>query len=161
VNNLGDVALNRGEYERALGLFEESLAIGRERQDQETVSRAFVNLGMTTLKLGDVERARAQFRDGLVAARGIGLVEGFIQGFVALAAVYAREDPARATRLLGQAELLCEETGSNLQNFEGRLRDETEAALRARLGEDAHAAMLTAGRALALEDALALALRAD
>jgi hypothetical protein len=63
--------------------------------------------------------------------------------------------------LLGQAELLCEETGSNLQNFEGRLRDETEAALRARLGEDAHAAMLTAGRALALEDALALALRAD
>jgi hypothetical protein len=27
VNNLGDVALNRGEYERALELFEESLAI--------------------------------------------------------------------------------------------------------------------------------------
>jgi predicted ATPase len=161
VNNLGDVALNRGEYERAVGLFEESLAIGRERQDQETVSRAFVNLGLATLKLGDVERATALLRDGLVAAREIGLVEGFIQGFVGLGATYAREDPPRAARLLGHADLLCEETGSNLQNFEGRLRDETEAALRARLGEHAHAAMLAAGRALALEDALALALRPD
>ena len=159
VNNLGDVALNRGEYERALGLFEESLAIGRERQDHETVARALVNLGLATLKLGDVERARAQLRHALVAAREIGLVDGFIQGFVGLGAAYAREDPARAARLIGQADLLCEETGSHLQHFEGRLRDETEAALPARLGEDAYAAMLAEGRALAIEDALALALR--
>jgi len=161
VNNLGDVALNRSEYQRAVGLFEESLAIGRERQDQEIVSRAFVNLGLATLKLGDVERARALLREGLVAAREIGLVEGFIQGFVGLGAAYTHEDPARAARLIGQAALLCEETGSNLQQFEGRLRDETEAALPARLGEDAYAAMLAEGRALAIEDALTLALRAD
>jgi hypothetical protein len=113
------------------------------------------------LKLGDVERARALLRDGLVAAREIGLVEGFIQGFVGLGAVYACEDPARAARLLGCADLLCEETGSNLQRFEGRLRDETEAALPARLGEDAYAAILAEGRALAIEDALTLALRTD
>ena len=161
VNNLGDVALNRREYERALGLFEESLAIGHERQDQETVARAFVNLGMTTFKLGDVERACELLREGLVAAREIGLVEGFIQGFVGLGAAYAREDPARAARLLGHADLLCEETGSNLQHFEGRLRDETEAALGARLGKDAYAVVLTEGRTLAIEDALTLALRPD
>jgi predicted ATPase len=161
VNNLGDVALNRGDYDRALGLFEESLAIGRERQDQETVARAFVNLGMTTLKLGDAERARALLRDGLVAAREIGLVEGFIQGFVGLGAASAREYPARATQLIAQADLLCEETGSNLQHFEGRLRDEVEAALRARLREDAYAEVYAEGRALAIEDALALALRPD
>jgi hypothetical protein len=88
-------------------------------------------------------------------------VEGFIYGFIALAATYAREDPARAARLLGHADLLCEETASNLQNFEGRFRDDTEAGLRARLGEDAYATLQAEGRALTLEDALALALRPD
>jgi predicted ATPase len=161
VLNLGDVALQRGEYERALELFEESLEIGRERQDQDSLARAFMNLGLTTLMLGDGQRARALLRDGLSAAREIGSVEGFIQGFVGLAAVYAREDPARAARLLGRADLLLEEAASSLQQFEGRVRDETEAELRARLGEDAYAAAYAEGRALALEDALALALRPD
>ena len=161
VNNLGDVALNRGEYERALELFEESLAIGRERQDQDRSARAFVNLGLTTLMLGDVERARSLFRDGLIAAREIGIVEGFIQGFFGLAAAYAREDPARAARLLGRADMLCEETAWELHQFEGDVRAEAEAELRARLGEDAYAAVYAEGRALALADALALALRPD
>jgi predicted ATPase len=161
VNNLGDVALNRGEYERALDLFEESLAIGRERQDQDRLARAFGNLGLTTLMLGDVQRARSLLRDGLVAARGIGLVEGFICGFVGLGAAYAREDPARATRLIGHADMLLEEAASDLQQVEGRVRDETRAELRARLGKDAYAAVYAEGRALALEDALALALRPD
>jgi len=161
VNNLGDIALNRGEYERALELFEESLAIGGERQDQDRLARAFVNLGFTTLMLGDIERARSLLRDGLIAAREIGQVEGFTYGFVGLGAAYAREDPARAARLLGCADLLCEETASDLVQLEGRVRDETEAELRARLGEDAYAAVYAEGRALALEDALALALRPD
>ena len=38
---------------------------------------------------------------------------------------------------------------------------ETEAELRATAGEDAYAAAYAEGRALALEDALALALRLD
>jgi predicted ATPase/class 3 adenylate cyclase len=161
VNNLGDVALNRGEYERALELFEESLAIGRERQDQDRLARAFENLGFTTLMLGDIQRARSLLRDGLIAAREIGLVEGFAYGFVGLSAAYAREDPARAARLLGRADMVLEDAASDFQQLEGRVRDETEAQLRARLGEDAYAAVYAEGRALALEDALALALRPD
>jgi predicted ATPase len=160
-NNLGNIALTRGEYERALELFEESLAMGRERQDQDLLARAFTNLGFTTLLLGDVQRARSLLRDGLIAARGIGQVDGFIYGFVGLGAAYAREDPTRAARLIGRADMLCEETASDLQQPEGRVRAETEAELRARLGEDAYAAVCAEGRALSLADALALALRRD
>jgi predicted ATPase/class 3 adenylate cyclase len=161
VNNLGSVALSRGDYERALELFEEFLALGRERQDQDLCSLAFVNLGFTTLMLGDGQRARSLLRDGLVAAREIGIVDSFIYGFVGLGAAYAREDPARAARLLGCADMLCEETAAALEQLEGRVRDETEAELRARLGEDAYAAVHAEGRALALEEALVLALRPD
>jgi len=160
VNNLGTVAVSRGEYERALVLFEESLAIGREQQDQDRLARAFMNLGMTTLKLGDVRRARALLRDSLVAAREIGLTEGFIGGFVGLGAAYAREDPARAARLIGRADLLCEEAGLPRQ-LEDPDRTQTEAELRAQLGENAYAAAYAEGRALQLEDALALALSPD
>jgi predicted ATPase/class 3 adenylate cyclase len=160
VLNLGYVALNRGEYERALELSEESLATGRERQNQDLITRAFVNLGLAALMLGDVQRARSLLRDALIAARDIGLVDGFTCGFVGLGAAYAGEDPALAARLIGRADVLCEETASNLQ-FEDRVRDETEVELRARLGEDAYAAVYAEGRALALEDALALALRPD
>jgi non-specific serine/threonine protein kinase len=161
LNNLGGGAVGRGDYERALKLFEESLAIGRELQDQDRLARTFGNLGFTTLMLGDVQRARSLLRDSLIAAREIGLVEGLIGGFVGLGAAYAREDPARAARLLGRADMLCEETGSGLEPLEGRVRDETEAELRARLGEDAYAAPYAEGPGLAVEDALALALGPD
>ncbi len=161
VNNLGNIALQHGEHERALELFEESLAIGRERHDHDLVARALTNLGFTTLVLGDVERARSLLRDGLSAAREIGSVEGFKYGFVGLGAAYARVDPARAARLLGRADMLCEETASELEPLEGGVRAETEAELRVRLGEDVYAAVYAEGRALALEDALALALRPD
>src|SRR5580765_6413043 len=80
---------------------------------------------------------------------------------VGLGAAYAREDAARATRLLGRADMLCEETAAALEQVEGRVRDETEAELRGRLGKDAYAAAYAEGRALALEAALALALRPD
>ena len=86
----------------------------------------------------------------------------FIEGFAALGAAYARQDPARAARLLGRADALREETAfATTTPFERRVRDETEAGLRASLGEDAYAAAYAEGRALALEDALALALRPD
>jgi hypothetical protein len=90
-------------------------------------------------------------------------VEGFIMGFAGLGAAYAREDPARAARLIGRTDVLLEEAASELQQLEARVRDDTEAELRARLGQDAYAAVHAEGRALALalEDALALALRPD
>jgi predicted ATPase len=162
VNNLGIIASYRGDHERALELFEEVLEINRDRSDRYFVALALSNLGATTLELGDVERARDLLRDGLAAAREIGQVDLFIGGFAALGVVYAREDPARAVRLLGRADALREETASRDDDpVERRVRDETEAELRERLGEDAYAAAYAEGRALALEDALALALRPD
>jgi hypothetical protein len=66
-------------------------------------------------------------------------VEGFIVGFVGLGAASAREDPARAARLIGRADMLREEAAFDLLQFEGRVRAEAEAKLRARLGEDGDA----------------------
>jgi predicted ATPase len=160
-NNIGNVELVRGEYERALELFEESLAAGRELGNQDVIARASTNLGFTTLLLGDVHGARPLLREGVNAARELGQVEGFMYGFASLGVAYARDDPLRAARLIGRADALCEETASDLEPLEGRVRDEAKAELRASLGEDAYAAAYAQGRALSLEDALTLALRPD
>jgi hypothetical protein len=120
-----------------------------------------LNLGFTMLLLDDPRGARSLLRDGLSAARELGQVEGFMYGFASLGTAYARDDPARAARLLGRADALCEETASDLDPLEARVRDETNAALRASLGEDAFAALQAEGRAFTLEEALMLALRAD
>jgi tetratricopeptide (TPR) repeat protein len=162
VNNLGEIAASRGDYERALELFEEVLSINREGHDRYLVALALLNVGSTTLLLGDLERARDLLRDCLAAAREIGQVDLFIWGFAALGEAYARQDPARAARLLGRADALREETASRDDNpSETRVRDEVEAGLRASLGEDAYAAAYADGRALTLEDGLTLALRPD
>src|SRR5207249_4917341 len=97
-------------------------------------------------------------RDGLSAARELGQMQGFIYGFANLGAAYARDDPLRAARLLGRADALCEETALELEPLESRVRDKAKEELRASLGEDAYAAADAVGRALTLEDAVALAL---
>jgi tetratricopeptide (TPR) repeat protein len=160
-NNIGNVELGRGNYERALELFEESRAAGRELGNQDVIARASLNLGFTTLLLGDAEAARPLLRDGLHAARELGQVDGFAYGLAGLATAYAREDPVRAARLLGRADMLCEEKAYNLEPLEGSVREQTRAELQASLGEDGYAAACAEGRALRLEDALALALRPD
>ena len=88
-------------------------------------------------------------------------MEGFIYGFVGIGAAYASTDPIRAASLIGRADVLCEETGAGLEPPERRLRDETTAELRAKLGDNTYAIVYAEGRALPLEDALALALRPD
>ena len=162
VNNLGTIAFYREDYERALELFEEALAINREGHDRHLVALALLNIGTTTWMLGDLERARELMRDGLAAARDIGQVDLFIGGLAGLGVAYADQDPARAARLLGRADALREETAfRDDDDFERRVRDEAEAGLRAKLGEDAYAAAYADGRELTLEDGLTLALRPD
>jgi predicted ATPase len=161
VNNLGCNALNRGEYESAREFFEESVSIGQEVGDQGEIARGLMNLGVTTLMLGDVERARSLLRSSLLGAREIGYVHAYMNGFVALGAAYAREDPARAANLLGCADALSQESAIQLERFESGVRDKTELELQMRLGEGPYAVAYAEGRALALDDALAFALRSD
>ena len=149
---------HRGEYERARELFEESLAIGRERQDQDLLG-ALTNLGFTTLMLDDVQRARPLLRESLVAAREMGSWTDIV-GFVGLGAAYAREDPARAARLIGRADKLFEEAAQTSSSwrvvFATRRKQRSGRGWGGRLRSG-----VRGGRALALEDALALALRPD
>jgi len=140
-------------------LFEESLGLLRARGDTANVARALFNLGACELQLGGDEMAEAYFKEGLGLARDAGDQEDLawlLEGLAALAASRGRGE--RAGMILGAASALLEAMGADYKPFERRLREGTEQATVALLGEAALAAAITRGRELALGDVVELAL---
>jgi hypothetical protein len=158
VNDLGNSVLKGGEYELALELFEESLAIGKgaagSRADRTCVHQS---------RLCEIDARRRRARSlaaarRLVAAREIGHVDGVhlrasrSRGRVRDRGSDTRRAPGRPHgHAAGGNGLLRTRAarGSRSRRCGGRAT--------ARLGEDACAAMYADGCGLALDEALALA----
>jgi tetratricopeptide (TPR) repeat protein len=159
LGNLGAVALQQGEYERAAKLYEESLLLRRALGDKWGAAWALGGLGLVTYHQGDCARALHLQREGLELAREIGarnLLEAGLRELVLTLVALGR--PAAAARLGGVAAGLREALGVPLRPPERADHERAIATMRAVLGEDAFAAAWAAGRALPLEEAVALAL---
>jgi tetratricopeptide (TPR) repeat protein len=156
LNNLGGLYLHEGAYERAIELFEESLAIGEARGDLDRRARELTQLGHAVRGLGDLPRARAYYRRGLVAAGEIGLVQIELGAMWGLASYEAEAgDVVIAARLVGwvngQMARLGMSADPDATAFEAGLRDT--------LAPERLSSELAAGAALTREDAIDLALR--
>jgi hypothetical protein len=79
-----------------------------------------------------------------------------VEGLAALAGAQGRWQ--EAAQLLGAAAIVREANGFPLRRGERATRDRTVAAAQAALGEAAYAVAWAAGRALSLDEAVALAL---
>jgi tetratricopeptide (TPR) repeat protein len=102
--NLGLVALNRGDNERAEAYLGESLEIAREVGDEAKVAVALHNLADVALRRGDYERCRALVEESLGLARAHGFeflvpLSYQLLGYEAC----ARDDCARARGLFREA----------------------------------------------------------
>jgi tetratricopeptide (TPR) repeat protein len=153
------VAIERGDYGRAVALHEESLALRRELGDKWGIASSLGNLGLVAFERGDYARAVALLEEGLALARDIGAKHRVTECLEGLATVAgALDQPERAARLFGTADALRAALGAPLPPRERARREQAVAALRDALGEAAFAAAWAEGRALSLEDAVALAL---
>jgi hypothetical protein len=147
--------MSDGEYERAIELFEESLAIGEARGDLDRRARELSNLGRVMRALGEGVRAHELFRSGLAAAEEIVLVPIELLAMWGIAA-YEGEggDAVAAARLLGcineERTRLGTDGDADHIMLEERLRDS--------LGTERLASELAVGAALALGEAIDLAL---
>ncbi len=79
---------------------------------------------------------------------------------IALAAAVAAGDgkPDVAAALLGKTASLCEEVELELTGFESELQERSSARVRGTLDEESYAAAFARGEAMALDDAIQLAL---
>jgi len=151
-DRLGGLAHLRGEYALARRQYEAALRIQRP-------ASTLKNLGRLALDEADSATARPLLEESLRIRRRPEVrlfVVLLLANFSALLA--AEGQPESALRLAGAVETLALEMGFGLPPMERRTLARWTEVARQALGEGAAAAAITAGRALSLEEALAVAL---
>jgi tetratricopeptide (TPR) repeat protein len=144
--NLGVVALDSGELEEAIALFEDVLAAHRRNGVVEGIGFALVNLGLARYELGDHAAAAESFEEARDAFAEIGFGSQHAHALQGLAGVAAAESRyEEAARLLGAAAAKLDEAGWN-DEFSPELTRGVEAAARAALGDAAFESAFAVGR---------------
>ena len=134
--NLGSVAFDAGDHAAAVPLWTDVLEYHRASGTREGQGLALLNLGLAAFRLGRITDARASFSEAEGLFSAIGFREHLAHTLQGIAATQAAEGRNReAASLLGQAAALLEETGSGASTFDASLAQETEADVRARLGD--------------------------
>jgi hypothetical protein len=126
------------------------------------ISNTLIGLGMVALAQGDDGRAAALLQESLRNSRDIGSRDLGGESLEGLSWVVAAQgQPRRAAALSGAADALRAALAVPLQPDRRAEHDRAVDAMRAALGEEAFAAAWAEGRALPLDEAIALALVAD
>jgi tetratricopeptide (TPR) repeat protein len=159
LDNLGQVAFRQGEYERARALHAEALEMFRALGAQRGIAGALSNLAAVAEREGDDGRAAALCEESLRLNRAIGAEEQAVEGLQTMILVLTARGQARcAARLAGAAVALREALDVPLRPYAQSLQAEAMQAMRAALGEEAFATAWADGRALSVEEAVALVL---
>ncbi len=159
LNGLGEVARSQGDDQQAAMYYNESLNIAQELSHKSGMAIALQNLAHVAQHQGDAAQAVAGFRAGLALAQELGLKDLIAACFAGLAGVAAAEGQSeRAVQLFGASEALLDGIGATLEPADQADYDRSVAMTRAQLDESAFAAAWAAGRAMALEQAMTLAL---
>jgi DNA-binding CsgD family transcriptional regulator/tetratricopeptide (TPR) repeat protein len=159
LNSLGAIAQFQGNWKRAMACYVESQAICREAGDKEQLAVVLHNLGIALLHQGDARQAQTCFAEGLALSREIGLQYGIGMNLAGLAGVAAALGQAeRSAHLFGAADNLFYSIGEVVEPQDRVEYDRNAAVARAQLGDQAFALAWNAGRAMPIEQAIALAL---
>ena len=161
INNLGNIALDRRDFETARAYIEESTALNRRLGHQTQLANSLVDLGFVALGENRAEAAATAFRESLSLVR-TGNLAGLMWAVEGLASVsFHRGQAAEAVRPLAattrpRAELRIP---SDYFPFGEEMRDRTLEGARQQLGEHAFAGAWEEGEGLSLEHAAEAASR--
>jgi non-specific serine/threonine protein kinase len=159
LQTLGERALARDEHAAARRLFAEGRAALEAVGMGEAAALRLTYSGVAACRAGDAAAARADLREAIDRNRALGYTFGLALAVEVLAALAQLEgEPTRAARLLGAAAATHGGPPRHGELLLHQLRQETEAGIRAVLGDDRYAAAMAAGRELPLDEILAEAL---
>jgi non-specific serine/threonine protein kinase len=162
LQNIGISRLFEADYERAATLIEQGLGLLREAGEGRLIAMSLAFLGHVRLLQGDAAGANMAFVEGLGWQQQVGdkvFMTYCLIGLGGVAAKAVAGAPAsRAVRLLGAAEALREVIGAPLLPPFLTQYERIVAGLRSDFDEAAFEAAWAEGRALTLEQAVALAL---
>jgi len=144
--NLGVVALDLGDHEEAIALFEDVLASHRRNRDTGGIGFALLNLGRAHYELGEHEASRREFEEARECLEEAGLREQRAYALQGLAAAEASDGHfEEAARLLGEARRELDDVGSPEDRSAPEVVAETKAKAREALGDEAFEAVYGTG----------------
>jgi tetratricopeptide (TPR) repeat protein len=145
--NLGVTALESGDYEAAVELFEELAQTHRRNGSDEGVGFALLNCGLARYRMQDHVQAASDFEEAGRRFDRIGFRAHAAHALLGRSAAAARQgDFEIASMLLGQSAGALEEVGWTGADFDSHLSEEVEAAARSALGAERFEAAFAAGR---------------
>jgi len=157
--NIANLDLVEGRQDDAFRLFEETAALAREHGDPLLLSALLRDLARGLIEAGRLAEARAALAEAYPVVRELGHlweVAGALELYAAIAA--ADRDADRAASLLGAAAGIRDSIGAVHRLEQTDLVEDTFAAVRERLGEQAFAEAYERGQRLPLEQATELPL---
>lgn len=156
---LGKLAYRQGDCLSARALCEEALAIFRELGNRGQVAGLLHSLGDIARREDDYLGAWTFYRESLSLHRELARKLPTVSSLESIALLAQTQGkPQRAAYLLGATEILRESMGAPLPPVNKAEYDETVAAVRDKLGEQAYQAAWAQGRTMTLEQAIAYAL---
>jgi predicted ATPase/transcriptional regulator with XRE-family HTH domain len=156
---LASICHLQGDYAQAAALHGESLAVFQELGDKLGIGHELAYIGSVARDQGDYGQAKRLYRESLRVRRAVMDKHGVAASFAGLAVVAEAEgQPLRAARLFGAEHCLREVIGTPMDAVERTAHVRAVAGVSTALGEEAFAAAWAEGRALPLEEAIALAL---
>jgi predicted ATPase/class 3 adenylate cyclase len=159
LGNLGILVGNQGDHARAAKLFDQRMAIRVELGDPAGAAWSQMFLGRAAYHERDFERADRLYRQSLRCYWELGHRWEPIVCLEGLAVTAASAgDPARSAALYGAASAQRDAIGEPVPSRERAGHDQSVAAARVALGDEAFARAWAEGRAMTLEQAVAYAL---
>ncbi len=144
----GLLAYYEENFTEAASVLEDATNLARDGQFKPDLARSFMTLGLTRLKLGEVESANELLRKSLFLYHEIGNKLGMTISLEAFAsAMVVQGDFANAVRLYATAHKLRETLGAPLPPVDHDGYDSAIAGIQANLGEPAFTEMWIAAEA--------------
>ena len=154
---LGDLAFlaeAQGDYRQAGALYEEDLDRAQKHQDSWSICYALGRLSSIAYTQGDYGRARALCAQSLALAYELGDRRMISSELLDMGMVAFRlGQPEQAAKLIGTAEVLARNTGIPFQPEENIMEE-----IRTQLSESTFESLQSEGRAMPLDQAIALAM---
>jgi ATP/maltotriose-dependent transcriptional regulator MalT len=158
---LGEVALRQGDVATARRLAEECVVLRRQIGERFLLAYGLDLVGQVAMVEGHYAEARAAWREGLHLHQELGNRAGIADTLESIAALAATETQSeRAVRLAGAAAGIREEVGAPLSPSSRAKLDRWLIPVRQALGSETTTLAWQAGRDMAAEQALDLALAA-
>ena len=149
-----------GERELARDLYQVNLRRAREIHDIRVEARALAQGAVVLGELGQIQEALSLLEQAYAIDRKVGEAVQAALDMCRFARVLAAAGrPADAVRLLSRGHAIREEIGATFRPWAMRLNEDTLGIVRPQLSEEAFAEAWEEGRAMTLDEAVALALR--